>query len=300
MIWTRRQFLTGSSISVVAGALGGLRLSGQQPPATTAFAPLRENVGIFTGRGGTIGWLVTPEAVVVIDSQFPDTATVCLDGLNERSHHRPVDFLINTHHHGDHTAGNVVFRKAAKKIVAHVKVPELQRMQAAAQGTEADQAYADTTFADTWKADLGSETVSAKHYGPAHTSGDIAVCFEHANVVHLGDLVFNRRHPFIDRPAGALISGWITVLEQIAAEHSQDTLFIYGHAKEGLKVTGTRADLLYQRDYFTALLDHVRAEIKAGKSRDDISKATSELTGFADHGPLIERVLSVAYDELTG
>jgi hypothetical protein len=59
------------------------------------------------------------------------------------------------------------------------------------------------------------------------------------------------------------------------------------------------SDLLYQRDYFSALLDHVRGEIKAGQSRESIVGYTAPLKGFADHGPLIERVLQAAYEELT-
>jgi glyoxylase-like metal-dependent hydrolase (beta-lactamase superfamily II) len=295
----RRSFIT-----VSAATLGTLITStrfqdlwGQTP--STSFESLRGNVGIFLGRGGTIGWFVSSDAVIVIDSQFPETAEVCLDGVNQRSGDKPIDFLINTHHHGDHTAGNSVFRSRARKIVAHEKVPELLKLAASRNPNSPSPTLPDTTFSTTWQADLGDETVSAKHYGPAHTGGDIAIHFEKANVIHLGDLMFNRRHPFIDRPAGALIKGWIGALEKIVAEHSEDALFIFGHAGDGWKVTGNKSDLLYQRDYFTALLEHTEREIKSGKGREEIVNATPVLKGFSDHGPLISRVLSVAYDEST-
>ena len=54
---------------------------------------------------------------------MPATARICLDGINERSGSRPIDFLVNTHHHGDHTAGNVVFKPVTKKILAQVNCP---------------------------------------------------------------------------------------------------------------------------------------------------------------------------------
>jgi hypothetical protein len=60
------------------------------------------------------------------------------------------------------------------------------------------------------------------------------------------------------------------------------------------------AAAFYQRDFLSALLDHVRAQVKAGASREQIVKATIELRGFADHGTLSERVLTAAYEELTG
>jgi hypothetical protein len=72
----------------------------QTPPCwTPTFTPIRRNVGFYMGRGGTIGYLIDKGAVVVVDSQFPDSAKVCLDGLQERSKNHGVDLLINTHHH---------------------------------------------------------------------------------------------------------------------------------------------------------------------------------------------------------
>ena len=301
MATSRREFLTTASIVLAGGALGRAGLLAQQPaqaPPAPAFTDLRGNVGIFTARGGTIGWLVSPDGVVVIDSQFPDTAAVCLEGLNQRSSKRPIDFLFLTHHHGDHTAGNVTFRPVTKKIVAHVKEVEAQKA-ATKPGGEAAQVYADATFTETWTEKLGRETVEARHLGPSHTGGDAVISFHRANVVHMGDLVFNRLHPYIDKAAGASIAGWITLLEHEAQSHSADTIFVFGHAKPGWKVTGGRPELIFMRDYLAALLDHVRAEIKAGKPRDEIAKSTAELKGFPDHGPLIPRVLTAAYDDLS-
>jgi hypothetical protein len=147
---------------------------------------------------------------------------------------------------------------------------------------------------------VGGETMALKYYGPAHTGGDAVVTFEKANVVHMGDLVFNRRHPFIDRPAGASIANWIKVLEAVVRDHKPDTIYIFGHGNTPAAIVGKDADLLYMRDYLTALLDFVRGEMKAGRSRDAIVKITDPLKGFPDHGPLVERVLSATHDELAG
>ena len=307
MSTNRREFLTTASFVLAGGALGRAGLLARQPsqpappsqaPPAPAFTDLRGNVGIFTARGGTIGWLVSPQGVVVVDSQFPDTADMCLEGLNQRSNKHPIDVLFLTHHHGDHTAGNVTFRPVTRKIVAHAKEVEAQKA-AAKPGSEAAQVYADTVFAEAWAEHVGPETAEARHLGPAHTGGDAVIYFERANVVHMGDLVFNRLHPYIDKASGASIAGWITWLEHAAKAHSKDTIFIFGHAKPGWKVTGGSPELLFMRDYLTALVDFVRAEIKAGKPRDEIVKSTAELKGFPDHGPLIPRVLTAAYDELS-
>lgn len=306
MGFDRRQFLTASSTLVIAGVLGpAVRVFGRQaaPPTPTSFKALRGGVGIFTGRGGTIGWFVGADAVAVIDSQYPDTAQSCIDGLKGRTTH-VIDTLINTHHHADHTSGNKAFKGVAGHIVAQAKVPALQKTAAIAAKTEADQVYADVTFADTWKQDLGTETVHAKYYGPAHTSGDAVIFFEKANIVHMGDLVFNHLHPYIDRPAGASIANWITVTDKVAREHGADTIFIFGHGNENVGVTGTAKDLTIFGGYLAAALDRVNAGVKAGKSREEITKV-EDLPGFEDYTwpgrrMTLSTVLDVAWQEVTG
>ena len=83
---------------------------------------MRREVGFFTARGGTIGWLVNQDAVAAVDTQFPDTAKLFLDGLPGRTG-RKLAVLVNSHHHGDHTGGNGVFKPETKSIVAHANVP---------------------------------------------------------------------------------------------------------------------------------------------------------------------------------
>jgi glyoxylase-like metal-dependent hydrolase (beta-lactamase superfamily II) len=297
----RREFILRSSLAVAAGALGSARLFAQQapaaapqPPTVPVFTPIRRNVGTFTARGGTMGWLVTPEAVLVIDSQFADTAQMFLDGLKTRTP-RKIDLLLNTHHHPDHTGGNKVLRPMVTKIVAHENVPGLQKKQAAAAKTEDAQAYADETFKDGWKVDIGKEVVSTKYYGPGHTSGDAVIFFQRANIVHMGDLMSHQRHPRVDRPAGASIRNWLVSLEKVVKDHNNDTMYIFGHSKVGAPVTGPKQDLLALRDYFSAMLDYVQKGIAAGKSADEIIKAGMPQFAQNEGTP----ALQVCYDELT-
>ena len=300
MLVNRREFVALSSLGVI-GALSPRALVAQAPaqaPAVPAFADVRRNVGVFTARGGTIGYLITPDAVIVVDSQFADTAPLFLNGMKPKTT-RTIDFLINSHHHPDHTGGNKVLQPAVGKIVAHVNVPGLQRKQAATQKSEDNQAYADTTFDKDWKTSLGKETVSARYYGPAHTGGDIAIKFENANIVHLGDLMSYQRNPRADRPAGASIVNWGRVLENIVKDNTNDTVYIFGHSKVGERVTGSGKDLLELRDYFTAMLDFAKKQIASGKSQDEIVKGTMAIPGFERYEGT-PAALEAAYLELTG
>ena len=145
-------------------------------------------------------------------------------------------------------------------------MPALQKTQAAAAKSDAQQAYADTTYDTTWSAKVGSETISLKYYGPGHTSGDSVVTFQNANIVHMGDLMFYLRNPRVDRGAGASIKNWIVTLESVAKDHPADTIYIAGHSKVNLPLTVTRADLLKFRDYFSGLLAYVQKGIASGRS----------------------------------
>jgi cyclase len=297
----RREFMVRSSLAIAASAIVPGRLFAQQapaaaqPPTVPMFAPLRRNFGTFTARGGTMGWLVAPDAIVVIDSQFADTSKMFLEGFAPMTKNRKIDLLINTHHHPDHTGGNKVLQPQVVKMVAQENAPNLQRKQAAAQKSEDQQAYADTTFKTDWKADLGSEVVSARYYGPGHTSGDAVIFFERANIAHMGDLMSHQRHPRVDRPSGASIRNWLVTLEKVTKDHNNDTIYVFGHSKVGAPVTGPKADLLALRDYFSAMIDYVQKGIKEGKSAEEIVKAG--MPKFADNEGMPQ--LQVCYDELT-
>ena len=235
--WNRRDFVKTSALAAVAGVIpqrtGAQQPAATPPPAPAIFTPLRRNVGIFNQRGGTIGWLINGDGVLVIDSQFADTAPNLLSGLKERSP-RQIDVLINSHHH------------------------------------------------------------------PDHTGGDAAIHFQQANIVHLGDPLNNRGYPNVDAPAGASVHGWIQVLEKMAPAYPADALYVYGHAEAGHPFIGTRPDLLYQRDYFTAVIEMAAKARKEGRSREELAKV-EVLPKFEHFGGTKARLglaLGIAYDEL--
>ncbi len=305
--YSRRQFLETSTLATAYGLAARGAFAQTPAPVTGTFTALRGNAGIFTARGGAIGWLIAPDAVIVIDSQFPDTAQQCLDGVKAKAT-RPIDLLVNTHHHGDHTGGNAVFKPHVGGILAHKNVPGLQQKAAAnlpaGQPAPPPPTVADKTYETTWEQAVGKETLRLKYYGPGHTGGDSVVTLVKANVVHMGDLMFRKRHPFIDRASGASIRNWITILETTVKDHAADTIYIFGHARDGMPTTGDRTHLMEMRDYLTALLDVTKKAIDSGKSREE-AMASGPLAKFEDYMEAPPRltlatVLGVAYDELKG
>jgi cyclase len=259
---------------------------------------LSKDIGIFTERGGTIAFMLSTTGIVVVDAQFPEQSQHLIDELKKRST-QPFKLLINTHHHGDHTAGNISFKGIVGNVLAHSNSKINQENAAKQQKTEDKQLYPDQIYTGVLCDRIDKEKLCLHYYGAGHTNGDSLVHFTDDDIVHMGDLVFNRRHPFVDRTAGASIKSWIEVLNSSLKAFNKKTTFIYGHAGDGYEVTGKADDLKMFRDYLGNVLKLVEDGIKSGKTKDDIVKAT-EVPGSPEwKGDGIARPLGAAYDELT-
>jgi len=270
---SRRTFLRQLSAALTAAPFLS-SLDAWTVPAD-GFESLRNGVGIFTQRGGTVGWLATDDGIVVVDTQYPGSAADCWSGLRERAP-SPLSMVLNTHHHGDHVGGNGVFAEHTDRLVAHANVPDLMRTSV----EEADQqTYPTETFEDTWSETVGNETLTLRYRGPAHTGGDAIVVFENANVVHVGDLVFNRAYPFVDVEGGADSKNWMSSLDTIHDAIDDDTIVIHGHGNPQFGVTGGRGDLLVMRNFLEALNEYVTRQRQAGASLDEM-KEKEVLEGF--------------------
>ena len=143
------------------------------------------------------------------------------------------------------------------------------------KGNEADQLYPNVTFVKDWSDKIGNENIKAYNFGPAHTSGDSVIHFENANIAHMGDLIFNRRFPYIDTAAGSNINNWISTLEKVRAKFDKDTIYIFGHSLDPEAITGKAEDLKAMENYLSKLLVYVEKSIKTGKSQDELLKTES-------------------------
>ena len=295
----RRNFIRNTGFT-----LAGLTLFNQHMAAAFFNQPawkikmLTDDIGVFTEKGGTILFYIAKKDIVVVDAQFPDSAQHLIDELKKRSEN-PFKLLINTHHHGDHTAGNIAFKDLVPHVLAHANSLVNQKNVAIKNKSEDKQLYPDQTFTDTWTDKIGKEKISLHYFGAGHTNGDAMIHLEHANIVHMGDLVFNRRHPFVDKSAGADMGSWIKVLDKAVATFDKKTQFVCGHSGEGYDIVIAPADLKAFGDYLGNVLKFVEGEIKAGKSKEDILK-TKAIPGTDEwKGDGINRPLEAAYTEIT-
>jgi len=294
----RRSFIQNSALT-----FGALTLVQQQLLSSFFEDPwkitmLRNDIGIFTKRGGTIAFILGKDGIVVVDAQFPDQSKHLIDELKKKSE-KPFRLLINTHHHGDHTAGNISFKGIVPHVLAHENSLTNQKNVAVANKSEDKQLYPDQTYTNTWTQKFGKEKINLSYHGAGHTNGDSFVHFQHANLVHMGDLVFNRRHPFVDRGAGANIKSWVAVLDKAVNMFDKDTIFVYGHSGIGYEVNGKMDDLKKFGAYLGKVLQFTEGEIKTGKTKEEILKAKTIPGADEWKGDGIERPLTAAYEELT-
>jgi glyoxylase-like metal-dependent hydrolase (beta-lactamase superfamily II) len=257
---------------------------------------LRNDIGIFTEKGGTIAYYISKNNIAVVDAEYPEQSKHLIDALQKDSG-KPFAILFNTHHHGDHTAGNISFKGIVPHVAAHTNSLLNQQRVAMEKKTEDQQLYPDITYGDAWEYKKMKENIQTYYWGPAHTNGDSVIFFPHANIAHVGDLVFNRHWAFVDRSAGASIKGWIVVLDKIQAKFDNDTLFVFGHAFDPEKITGSMDDIKAMQDYLKNLLSFVNGQIRAGKTKDEIMRTTS-IPGVTEwRGDGIDSGLEAAYEE---
>lgn len=294
----RRIFIRNTAFTFAALTLAQQKILSAFVQEPWKITMLSDDIGIFEERGGTIAFLLSKKGIVVVDSQFPDQSKHLIDELKKRSEN-PFRLLINTHHHGDHSAGNITFKGMVEHVLAHENSLKNQKDNAIKNKNEDKQLYPDQTYTDTWCEKMGKEKICLHYYGAAHTNGDSFIHFEHANIVHCGDLVFNRRHPYVDRGAGANMKSWMEVLNKALNKFDSKTSYVFGHAGTGYKVTGTSDELNKFRDYLGNVLKFVEGEIKAGKTKEEILKATLIPGGEEWKTDGIQRPLGAAYDELT-
>lgn len=259
---------------------------------------LTDDIGVFTEKGGTILFMISKEGIVVVDAQFPETSQHLIDELKKKSE-QPFRLLINTHHHGDHSSGNISFKGLVPHVLAQENSKINQEKVAKEKKNEDQQLYPDQTYQNTWCEKIGGEEICLHYFGAGHTNGDSLVQFKKANIVHVGDLMFNRRHPFVDKNAGASMSNWITVLDKACTTFKKKTKFVCGHAAAGYDIITGRDDLKLFGDYLGKTLQFVESEIKSGKTKEEILKATSIPGATEWKGDGIERPLGAAYTELT-
>ena len=187
---------------------------------------LADNLYMLSGAGGNMATLLTGDTVLLVDSQYAELADKIKAKLIQLGAANGVTTLVNTHLHGDHVGGNSALA-ASVDIIAHHNVLSrlLQDSKFPRNGLPG------ITFSDQLTLHLNGQAVRLQYMPPSHTDGDIVVWFEHANAVHLGDLLFEGRFPFIDTSNGGSVKGYIENTTSLIGMLNAQTKVIPGHGQ---------------------------------------------------------------------
>lgn len=222
------------------------------------------SVYMLTGAGGNIGVSSGEDGVLMIDDQFAPLAEKIVNTLATLNDNAPK-YLINTHYHGDHTGSNAFFKdKHDTTIFAHENV----RIRLASGENAQKSALPVVTYQDGIKFYLNDETIHVIHLAKGHTDGDSVIWFENANAVHMGDLYFHNRFPYIDLGAGGTVAGYIEAVETIIAKVNDDTKIMPGHGPLSNK-TELKSFVEMIKDTYL----YVQTKKTAGQSEDEVLKA---------------------------
>ncbi len=220
-----------------------------------------DNIYMLEGVGGNIGVSVGPDGILLVDDQFAPLAEKIRNALKELGEGQ-LKFLVNTHFHGDHTGGNVVFGTEAH-IISHANVRKRLQLKSPPK-----EALPVVTFDDSLSIHFNGEEIRVIHFPNSHTDGDSVIFFTGSNVVHTGDLFFSGRFPYVDLDSGGDVEGLIRHIEQLLTEFPPDVKLIPGHGP-----LSDLDDLKTYHQILVATADLVRGQIEEGKNLDEIKAA---------------------------
>jgi glyoxylase-like metal-dependent hydrolase (beta-lactamase superfamily II) len=269
----RKEAITRASL-VLAGAAGLWIAWAQQPPrAPLTIDKVTANLWVVMGAGGNVAVMPTTEGVIVVDDKFAEDAPGILAKIKTVTD-KPVRYVLNTHHHGDHTGGNAAMLAANAEII-------LSRNARANMVTGNQPGLPHLTFSDEQQVFLGGKQVIAKYLGRGHTNGDAVIYFPSERVLHTGDLFVTPGAPFCDTSNGGSIKEWDATVQKML-QYDFDTV-IPGHGP-----VSKRADLVK----WVETLGIVRSRIKtacAGGVEGAASRVDVKDLGMGEGGALFAR-----------
>ncbi len=275
---------------------------------------IRDNVYMLIGAGGNTTFQTGDEGVVVVDSKSEAAAPVIMQEVRKVTD-KNIVWLINTHLHADHTAGNEALLKLGApdplrrpRVVTHENVLLRMVNPPAGQQPRVSEAATinDTYFGDFKDFHFNGEAIFVYHMPNAHTDGDSMVLFRGSDVLATGDIFTPERYPIIDMANGGNVQGIIAALNRIldiavpARYQDGGTMIVPGHGR-----LCDEADVVEYRDMVTIIRDRIQDligkgmtldQVKAAKPTRDYDTRYGATTGFWTTDMFVEAV----YNSLKG
>ena len=281
--------------------IGGVSIAGAQQNidfATLELQTVKVADGLYVLLGGpaqgNIAVSIGNDGVLLVDTMYGQMHQKIVDAVRALSP-QPVRYVVNTHLHGDHTAGNAAMARLGAVIVSH---ENMRTRMADAQNAPPALSLPVLTYTDSLTLHFNGEEIQIYHPAPAHTDGDSIVYFRKANVVHVGDIPASLRYPNIGVTDGGTVSGMMAAARQLMKIVKPDTKIIPGHLGPivGFKEIGQQLTM------FTAVSERIAAAIKAGKTEAEViaSKPTKDFDEGRMGGAITpDRFVSLVFTDLS-
>lgn len=245
---------------------------------------IADGLHLLVGRGGNIAVVSGEDGVLLVDDQFAPLEKKIRDAVVAIDE-GPIRFVVNTHWHWDHTGGNEAFAGGGALVVAHeavrTRMSTPQRLEIFDRDVDPSPqtALPVLTFSRDTALHLNGMTLRIEHLPGAHTDGDAIVWFEGRGAVHMGDIYFAGRYPFIDTASGGSVAGMIAAATSVIDRIDAHAVVIPGHGP-----LSDRDGLTKYRDMLKRVSERIAAAIASGTSEDEVVAAAPSAEFDASYG----------------